>query len=67
MHSSPTARLARAWGQAQSKLHELGVHLFPVDGAREPAVQLAVVKTSDGCSRSVRYSGHPTVLERRSP
>jgi hypothetical protein len=67
MHSAPSARLARALAQARSRLDELcGGLTFPIR-SREPAVKVAVVKTSGGCSRSVRDSGHPTVLERRSP
>jgi hypothetical protein len=66
MHNS-TARLARAWTLARSRLYELGDLTFSPMRSREPAVKVAVVKTSDGCSRRVRDSGHPTVLERRSP
>jgi hypothetical protein len=68
MHSSPTARLARAWAQARSRLCELcGDLAFSVMRSREPAVRVAVVKTSGARSRSVRGSGHPAVIERRSP
>jgi hypothetical protein len=67
MHSSPTARLARAWAQARSRLCELcGDLTFSVMRSREPAVRVAVVKTS-GARSSVRGSGHPAVIERRSP
>jgi hypothetical protein len=68
MHSAPAARLARALAQARSRLDELcgGLTFSPIR-SREPAVNVAVVKTSGGCSRSVRDSGHPTILGRRSP
>jgi hypothetical protein len=65
MHSSPTARLARAWARARSRLYELcGDLMFPVMPSREPAVRVAAVKTSGACSRGVRDSGHPAVMER---
>ena len=64
MHISPIARLARAWAQARSRLYELrGDLTFSAMGSREPAVEVAVVRTLDGCSRGVRDSGHATVLD----
>ena len=66
MHGSPTSRLARVWAQARSRLYGLGEGFTSSAWSREPAVRVAVVKSSDGGSRGVRDSGHLTALDRRS-
>jgi hypothetical protein len=65
MQNAPTARLARAWAQARSRLDELCGRLTFSPICPPETAKVAVVKTSAGRSRSARDSGHPTVLERR--